>query len=140
MERSDVMDEFFEIEALDRDQFLKVRETLTRIGISTKKTDENGKQTLWQTCHVLHKRGRYYICHFKQMFLLDGRTKSTDFTDEDFDRTEYIVALLQDWGLVSPLDEVIKPPTNVMVVKHSDKGNWNLRCKYTIGGNNNGKS
>ena len=130
--KKELLDTFYEIEPLDRDQFLKVRETLTRIGISTKKRVD-GKQTLWQTCHILHKRGRYYICHFKQLFLLDGRSRVTDYTEEDEDRTEYIVSLLEDWGLVRSLYEVSKPIANVTVIPYKQKHEWNLKAKYTIG-------
>lgn len=130
--KQELIDTFYEVEPLDRDQFLKVRETLTRIGISSKRRI-NGKQTLWQTCHVLHKRGRYYICHFKQLFLLDGRSRSTDYTQEDMDRTEYIVSLLEDWGLVRCYEEVGRPLSNVVVIPYKQKGEWNLRAKYTIG-------
>lgn len=130
--KRELIDTFHEIEPLDRDQFLKVRETLTRIGISTKRRVD-GKQTLWQTCHVLHKRGRYYICHFKELFLLDGRSRVTDYSDEDMDRTEYIVSLLQDWGLIRSLRPVGKPVANVVVIPYREKGDWNLKAKYTIG-------
>lgn len=130
--KRELIDTFHEIEPLDRDQFLKVRETLTRIGISTKRRID-GKQTLWQTCHVLHKRGHYYICHFKELFLLDGRSRVTDYSDEDMDRTEYIVSLLEDWGLVKPLREVGKPAANVVVIPYREKDDWNLKAKYTIG-------
>lgn len=130
--KQELIDTFYEVEPLDRDQFLKVRETLTRIGISSKRRID-GKQTLWQTCHVLHKRGRYYICHFKQLFLLDGRSRSTDYTEEDMDRTEYIVSLLEDWGLVRCYEEVERPLSNVVVIPYKQKGEWNLRAKYTIG-------
>lgn len=133
--KSDLVDTFFEIEALDRDQFLKVKETLTRIGIPTRKL-ENGKPTLWQTCHVLHKRGRYYICHFKQLFLLDGRNRVTDFTDEDSDRTAHIVRLLEEWGLVRSLFDTDGPPVSVTVIPYREKSNWNLKPKYSLGVHN----
>lgn len=131
--KTDLIDSFFEIEALDRDQFLKVKETLTRIGIPTKKK-EGDKPTLWQTCHVLHKRGRYYICHFKQLFLLDGRSRVTDFTDEDSDRAAYIVRLLEEWGLVVSLYDIEPCNANVMVIPYKDKEKWNLKAKYQLGG------
>lgn len=130
-----LMDGFFEIEPLDTDQFLKVKETLTRIGIASRKRGEN-KPTLWQSCHILHKRGRYFICHFKQLFLLDGRTKVTNFDDEDYDRTEYIVSLLEEWGLIKSLFDVEKPKVNVVVIPYGKKNEWSLRSKYTIGEKN----
>jgi hypothetical protein len=132
---SELMEGFFEIESLDTDQFLKVKETLTRIGIASRKKGEE-KPTLWQSCHILHKRGRYFVCHFKQLFLLDGRTKVTNFDDEDYDRTEYIVALLEEWGLIKSLYDIVKPKVNVVVIPYSKKNDWNLRSKYTIGEKN----
>lgn len=133
--KTDLIDSFFEIEALDRDQFLKVKETLTRIGIPARRSD-NGKPTLWQTCHVLHKKGRYYICHFKQLFLLDGRSRVTDYTDDDADRTAHIVRLLEEWGLVHSIFEPDGPNINVTVIPYREKANWNLRAKYTLGVHN----
>ena len=97
MGRKEIIETLFEVDPLSKDQFLKVKETLTRVGIASRKTQP---PTLWQTCHVLHKQGKYYICHFKQLFQLDGRIDVTDFTDEDYSRAEFIVRLLEDWGLV----------------------------------------
>lgn len=144
MEKDQILNELFEIDVLNTDQFLKVKETLTRIGIASRAAGEEQK-TLWQSCHVLHKKGKYYICHFKQMFLLDGRTKSTDFTEGDYDRLEYVVALLEEWGLVSPKCKVEKPQTRVVVIPFSKKSEWALRSKYTVGekqnyGENYGKT
>lgn len=133
-----LIDTFFEIDTLDRDQFLKVRETLTRIGLPARTPE--GKQTLWQTCHVLHKQGRYFIVHFKQLFLLDGRSKVTNFTDEDEDRTEFIVNLLESWGLVRSLVEIDSEiEANVLIIPYKDKHRWDLRAKYTLG-NSDGSS
>lgn len=132
MVKQKLIDTFFEIEPLDRDQFLKVRETLTRVGLPARSPD--GKQTLWQTCHVLHKQGRYFIVHFKQLFLLDGRSKVTNFTEEDEDRTEFIVNLLESWGLVTSLVEVDSEiEANVLIIPYKDKQKWNLKAKYTLG-------
>lgn len=137
MVKQNLIDTFFEIEPLDRDQFLKVRETLTRIGLPARSAEN--KQTLWQTCHVLHKQGRYFIVHFKQLFLLDGRSKVTNFTDEDEDRTEFIVNLLETWGLVTSLVEIDPEiEANVLIIPYKDKHNWLLKAKYTLGGNGNG--
>ena len=134
MAKQKLIDTFFEIEPLDRDQFLKVRETLTRIGLPAKTAD--GQQTLWQTCHVLHKQGRYFIVHFKQLFLLDGRSKVTNFTDEDEDRAEFIVNLLETWGLVTSLVEIDPEiEANVLIIPYKEKGRWQLKQKYTLGGN-----
>lgn len=133
----ELIESFYEIEPLNREQFLKVRETLTRIGIGSQRPDESGKPVLWQTCHVLHKRGRYYICHFKQLFLLDGRDKVTDYTDEDMDRTEHIVAMLEEWGLIRAKNLTERVPVNIMVIQHGERNNWSLRSKYAIGENRN---
>lgn len=128
----ELISSFFEIDALDSDTFLKVKETLTRIGIAGREQGSN-KPTLWQSCHILHKRGHYYIVHFKQLFLLDGRDQFTTFTDEDYDRTEYVVALLEEWGLVKPLFVVEKIKVDLVVIPFSKKDQWNLKSKYRIG-------
>jgi len=129
--KQELLNSFIEIEALNKDQFLKVRETLTRIGLPSKR---DGQQTLWQTCHVFHKQGRYYIVHFKQLFLLDGRTDVTDFSEEDEDRLEYIANLLEQWGLVIPVVEIRTDlETNVMIIPFREKQNWTLKVKYSLG-------
>ena len=114
---------------LKSDNFLTVRETLSRIGIGSEKT-----QTLWQTCHILQKGGRYFIVHFKEMFLLDG--KNTEFTQDDIARRNAIAHLLTNWGLV----ELVNPESaanasiaGVRVIKHDEKDQWKLVPKYTIG-------
>lgn len=138
MVKQKLVDSFFEVEPLDRDQFLKVRETLTRIGLPSK--GDSGEKVLWQTCHVLHKQGRYFIVHFKQLFLLDGRSRVTNFTDEDEDRAEFIVNMLENWGLVTPMVQVNpKIESNVLVIPYREKDKWTLRQKYTLG-NDNGES
>lgn len=126
----ELLESFFEIEVLDTDAFLKVKETLTRIGLPGKRTD--GRPVLWQTAHVLQKRGRYFICHFKQLFQLDGRDE-TEFTVEDEDRLEFIVCLLEEWGLVKSIYDIQKPRVNVMIIPHAEKHNWDLKSKYTLG-------
>jgi hypothetical protein len=119
-----------EVALNDPDDFLKIKETLTRIGISSNKT-----KTLYQSCHILHKRGKYYIVHFKEMFLLDG--KISDISDEDISRRNAIVALLNDWKLLSIVSEYVQPPSAIMksikVLPYHDKQNWHLVAKYTIG-------
>jgi hypothetical protein len=100
--------------------------------VSRKTGDE--KPTLWQSCHILHKRGKYYIVHFKQLFQLDGRIKQTDFTQDDLERTKLIAWLLQDWGLITiknpyPINEI----TDVVVLSYGEKSNWQCKAKYTIG-------
>lgn len=118
------------------DDFLKVRETLTRIGIASKKADPStGKYTLTQSCHILHKKGSYYIVHFKELFQLDGR--ESDLTIGDVERRNLIVSLLQDWKLLTvkrPDSISIKAPmSSIRIVPHKEKHDWILSSKYTIG-------
>lgn len=112
------------------DDFLKIRETLTRIGVSSRK-----EKKLYQSCHILHKQGRYYIVHFKELFVLDG--KEASITDNDIQRRNRIASLLQDWGLltlVQPIDESTMAPLNqIKIIPFSDKENWILESKYNIG-------
>lgn len=132
-ETEELLKTFIEIEPLNNDEFLKVKETLTRIGIASRVQGQE-KPTLWQSCHILHKRGIYYICHFKQLFLLDGRNKRTQLSEEDINRTEMIANMLQSWNLVKIKEEY--PYNNnvrVVVIPHKERGNWNLDSKYSIG-------
>jgi hypothetical protein len=127
-------DNLVEIRLHKAEDFLKVKETLTRIGIASKRTN-----TLYQSCHILHKQGRYAIVHFKEMFDLDG--KPSDFSDEDKGRRNTIVRLLEDWGLVIVVDpDVIKTPTvevsQIKIIPFKDKKDWNLVSKYAIGKKN----
>jgi hypothetical protein len=113
------------------ESFLKVKETLTRIGIASKKDN-----TLYQSCHILHKKGRYVICHFKELFALDG--KSTDISENDIARRNTIAKLLQDWNLVKIIDEDIESLPNVAlsqvkILSYKEKANWILSSKYSIG-------
>ena len=113
------------------DDFLKVRETLTRIGVASKKSD-----ALFQSCHILHKQGKYYITHFKELFALDG--KPTDFTEDDVARRNTIANLLAEWGLVNlALPEKsatpIAPLSQIKVIPFAQKGDWELITKYNIG-------
>ncbi len=112
------------------DDFLKIRETLTRIGVSSRK-----EKKLYQSCHILHKQGRYYIVHFKELFLLDGKVSS--LTDNDIQRRNRIAKLLEDWGLltlVNPIEEDRLAPLNqIKIIPFSDKENWILESKYNIG-------
>lgn len=113
------------------DDFLKIRETLTRIGVASRK--ETNK--LYQSCHILHKQGRYFIVHFKELFLLDG--KPSNFTVNDLQRRNTISTLLSDWGLAS----IVKPNQckdcaplrQIKIIPHRDKANWQLLPKYSIG-------
>ena len=120
-----------EVKIAEEEDFLKIKETLTRIGIASKKDN-----TLFQSCHILHKQGKYYIVHFKELFILDG--KPSNFTEEDKSRRNTIVTLLQEWGLIKivEFDKVKEPkaPMNqIKIVAFKDKSNWNLEPKYNIG-------
>jgi len=112
------------------DDFLKVRETLTRIGVASRKD-----KVLYQSCHILHKQGRYFIVHFKELFALDG--KQADLTDNDLQRRNTIAKLLVDWGLVK-INEPnlffdIAPLSQIKVIAFKDKDDWDLQTKYNIG-------
>ena len=121
-----------EVTLNEQDDFLKVRETLTRIGVASKKD-----RTIFQSCHILHKRGQYYIVHFKELFALDG--KPTDITENDLARRNAIINLLQDWGLVTvvrPQQTEIPTPiflSQVKIISHKEKDDWELVPKYNIG-------
>jgi hypothetical protein len=118
----------------DPDDFLKVKETLTRIGIASKK-----ENTLFQSCHILHKRGKYYLVHFKELFALDG--KETDFTVSDIQRRNTIIKLLVEWNLITLKEpkeyqkilENLAPLNLVKIIPHKEKHNWKLVAKYSIG-------
>ncbi len=136
-EQNELIGTFIEIEPLDNDGFLKVVETLTRIGIASRVQGDE-KPTLWQSCHILHKRGKYYILHFKQLFLCDGRYKRTQLSEEDINRTELIAHMLQSWGLIKIKEEYeFNKNVRVVVIPHKDKLNWNLDSKYSIGKRSN---
>jgi len=121
-----------EVTLNEQDDFLKVRETLTRIGVASKKD-----RTLFQSCHILHKRGQYYIVHFKELFALDG--KPTDITENDLARRNAIINLLQDWGLITvvrPQQTEVPTPiflSQVKILSHKEKDDWELVPKYNIG-------
>ena len=123
-------DQMVEVFLNEPDDFLKVRETLTRIGVASRK-----EKKLYQSCHILHKQGKYYIVHFKELFALDG--KRANLTVNDVQRRNRIVRLLCDWGLVSVLDEHsvsdIAPLNQIKVLAYKDKGEWILEQKYNIG-------
>jgi len=119
-----------EVSLSEPDDFLKVRETLTRIGVASRK-----ERKLYQSCHILHKQGRYYIVHFKELFSLDG--KRTNFTLNDLQRRNRIAQLLSDWGLVAVVDatkiEEVAPLNQIKVLAFKDKEDWTLESKYNIG-------
>ena len=119
-----------EVGLKEPDDFLKVRETLTRIGVASRK-----EKKLYQSCHILHKQGRYYIVHFKELFALDG--KKANLSINDVQRRNRIVQLLSDWGLISiNAKEVIAdvaPLSQIKVLAYKEKGDWTLESKYNIG-------
>lgn len=124
-------DTFLEVRLTKEEDFLKVKETLTRIGIASRRENK-----LYQSCHILHKRGRYYIVHFKELFLLDG--KQSDFTEEDVGRRNAIAHLLAEWGLLSLVsaDRFEEPRariSSIKIIPFREKGEWDLESKYTIG-------
>ena len=125
------INELVEVTLPNPDNFLKVRETLSRIGVASKKD-----KTLYQSCHILHKQGRYYIVHFKQLFLLDG--KQSDFIEDDRARLNTIANLLHEWELISLVIEdksavPVAPLSQIKIISHKEKGDWNLVAKYNIG-------
>ena len=130
---SEILNTMVEVLFESDDDFLKIRETLTRIGVASRRD-----QKLFQSCHILHKRGKYYIVHFKELFLLDG--KNSDITDIDIGRRNTIISLLEDWELLEVLTpELIEdklPMNQVKVITFSEKGEWELIPKYNIGNRN----
>ena len=119
-----------EITLSEPDDFLKVRETLTRIGVASRK-----EKKIYQSCHILHKQGKYYLVHFKELFALDG--KRANLTINDVQRRNRIAQLLADWGLISIIDlqkiQDIAPLNQIKVLAYRDKGDWILETKYNIG-------
>ena len=117
-----------EVSLKEPDDFLKVQETLSRIGVASRK-----ERKLYQSCHILHKQGRYYIVHFKELFALDG--KNTNLSDNDIQRRNTIAHLLSDWGLVEILGnaEPVAPLSQIKVLSFSEKNEWKLEAKYNIG-------
>jgi len=125
------LNEMVEVRLSNSEDFLKVRETLTRIGIASRK-----HRKLYQSCHILHKQKRYFIVHFKELFALDG--KPSNFSDEDKARRNTIANLLEQWGLVSLVNptvvkENMAPISHVKIISHKEKNEWSLESKYNIG-------
>ena len=123
-------DSMVEVKLSQPDDFLKVRETLSRIGVASRK-----EKKLYQSCHILHKQGRYYIVHFKELFALDGKT--ANLTQNDVQRRNRITQLLSDWGLISIVNDEtitdIAPLNQIKVLAYKEKGEWELESKYNIG-------
>lgn len=126
-----LVDTFIEVRLNEAEDFLKVKETLTRIGIASRKENK-----LFQSCHILHKQNKYYIVHFKELFALDG--KATDFSEDDKGRRNTIINLLKEWELIDVVNiDMIESPRapmgQIKIISHADKKNWNLEAKYNIG-------
>ena len=119
-----------EVQLKEPDDFLKVRETLTRIGVASRKDKK-----LFQSCHILHKQGRYFITHFKELFALDG--KEANLTENDIERRNTIAQLLADWGLIAIINATVAekkaPLSQIKVLSFKEKGEWDLQAKYNIG-------
>ena len=123
-------EKMLEVQLKEPDDFLKVRETLTRIGVASRKDKK-----LFQSCHILHKQGRYFIVHFKELFALDG--KASNFSENDAERRNTITQLLSDWGLIAILNNTIAekkaPLSQIKVLSFKEKNEWDLQAKYNIG-------
>ena len=123
-------EKMLEVQLKEPDDFLKVRETLTRIGVASRKDKK-----LFQSCHILHKQGRYFIVHFKELFALDG--KEANLTDNDIERRNTIAQLLSDWGLIAILNKTVAekkaPLSQIKVLSFKEKNEWDLQAKYNIG-------
>jgi hypothetical protein len=121
---------FIEVQLNEQDDFLKVRETLTRIGVSSRK-----EKVLYQSCHILHKQGQYYLVHFKELFALDG--KPSNISENDIQRRNAIAKLLEEWGLVKILNpsviEEVAPLHQIKIISFKEKDDWELVAKYNIG-------
>lgn len=125
------LDSLVEINLVNEDDFLKVRETLTRVGVASRKDKK-----LFQSCHILHKQGRYYIVHFKELFALDG--KPSNMSEDDYGRRNTIANLMAEWGLVQLLDPSktttpVSPLSQIKVLPYKEKDDWELVTKYNIG-------
>ena len=123
--------QFVEVSLNEQDDFLKVRETLTRIGVSSRK-----EKVLYQSCHILHKQGRYYIVHFKELFALDG--KPSNISENDIQRRNAIANLLEEWGLIKILNpkllqDNVAPLHQIKIISFKEKDDWQLIAKYNIG-------
>ena len=124
-----IVDSLLEVKLHEEEDFLKVKETLTRIGIASRK-----ERKLYQSCHILHKQGRYYIVHFKELFLLDG--KEANFAEEDVKRRNVIASLLQEWGLIDVVTKVevdTSAMSTIKIIPFKEKNEWELVVKYNIG-------
>ena len=121
-------DQMLEVGLKEPDDFLKVRETLSRVGVASRK-----EKKLYQSCHILHKQGRYFIVHFKELFALDG--KDTNLSANDISRRNTITNLLKDWGLINIISEIgeVAPLSQIKILSYAEKNDWILETKYNIG-------
>ena len=128
---NELLDSLIEVRIAEEEDFLKIKETLTRIGVASRK-----EKKLYQSCHIFHKQGKYYIVHFKEMFLIDG--KPSNFSEEDQGRRNKIIQLLQEWGLLKVVEpESINEPlasmSQIKIINHKEKNDWTLEAKYNMG-------
>lgn len=128
---NDLINNLVEVRIAEEEDFLKIKETLTRIGVASRK-----EKKLYQSCHIFHKQGKYYIVHFKEMFAIDG--KPSNFSDEDKGRRNKIIELLEDWGLLKVVEaDQIKDPlasmSQIKIINHKEKNEWALETKYNMG-------
>lgn len=128
---NELLDSLIEVRIAEEEDFLKIKETLTRIGVASRK-----EKKLYQSCHIFHKQGKYYIVHFKEMFLIDG--KPSNFSEEDQGRRNKIIQLLQEWGLLKVVEsERINEPmasmSQIKIINHKEKNDWTLEAKYNMG-------
>jgi len=128
---NDFLEHLVEVRIAEEEDFLKIKETLTRIGVASRK-----EKKLYQSCHIFHKQGKYYIVHFKEMFAIDG--KPSNFSEEDKGRRNKIAELLQDWGLLKVVESNrIKEPlasmSQIKIINHKEKHEWTLEAKYNMG-------
>lgn len=128
---NELLDSLIEVKIAEEEDFLKIKETLTRIGVASRK-----EKKLYQSCHIFHKQGKYYIVHFKEMFSIDG--KPSNFSEEDMGRRNKIIQLLQEWGLLKVVEperitEPLASMSQIKIINHKEKHEWNLEAKYNMG-------
>jgi hypothetical protein len=128
---NEFLDSLVEVKIAEEEDFLKIKETLTRIGVASRK-----EKKLYQSCHIFHKQGKYYIVHFKEMFIIDG--KPSDFSEEDKGRRNKIASLLQEWGLLKVVEaeRIVDPQASmsqIKIINHKEKNDWTLEAKYNMG-------
>lgn len=128
---NELLDSLVEVKIAEEEDFLKIKETLTRIGVASRK-----EKKLYQSCHIFHKQGKYYIVHFKEMFTIDG--KPSNFSEEDKGRRNKIIQLLQEWNLLKVVEpeKIIEPiasMSQIKIINHKEKDDWTLEAKYNMG-------